>query len=158
MRPLLGLTKICPVRRCIQPLDNDVSQPRPLVDRSLAVLLLKWQAIMAVVLALAALLIDRVAAISVGVGAGIAVLGSLYFAVHAFRYAGAQQAQKIAQSFYKGETGKFVITALLFAAVFSVSSVSSTKSLQAGWLLTGFIFEQLVAWGVMLIATTRSEQ
>jgi ATP synthase protein I len=89
----------------------------------------------------------------VGLGTAIAWVGSLYFALQAFRYAGALQAPKIVQSFYKGEAGKFVLTALLFAAVFA-----GVKPLQAGWFLTGFILEQLVAWGILLTAATRTKQ
>jgi ATP synthase protein I len=128
-----------------------VNQPRPLVDRSQAVQLLKWQAVLAVLLVLTALLFSsQQAAASVGLGCGIAMAGSLYFALQAFRYAGAQQAQVIVQSFFKGEAGKFVITALLFAAVFAW-----VKPLHAGWLLSGFILEQFaVAWGVLLVGTT----
>lgn len=88
-----------------------------------------------------------------GLGAGIAIAGSLYFALQAFRHAGARQAPQIVRSFYKGEAGKFVITVLLFAAVFV-----GVRPLQAGWLLTGFILEQLVVWGFMLGTTTRPKQ
>lgn len=128
-----------------------MNQPRPLVDRSQAVQLLKWQAVLAVLLMFSALLISsQQAALSVGTGCAIAMSGSLYFALQAFRYAGAQQAHKIVQSFFKGEAGKFVITALLFAAVFVW-----VKPLHTGWLLSGFILEQFaVAWGVLLAGTT----
>lgn len=130
-----------------------MSQPRSLVDRTQAYLLLKWQCAVAIGLMLLAVFFGQQAVIAVGLGAGIAVVGSLYFALQAFRHAGAVQAPKIVHSFYKGEAGKFVITALLFAAVFS-----GVRPLQTGWLLTGFILEQLVAWGVLLAATTRSKQ
>ena len=130
-----------------------MSQPRPLVDRSQARLLLKWQAALAVVLTALALLKGREAAIAMGLGAGIAIAGSLYFALQAFRHAGARQAPQIVRSFYKGEAGKFIITVLLFAAVFV-----GVRPLQAGWLLTGFILEQLVVWGFMLGTTTRPKQ
>lgn len=130
-----------------------MSQPRPLVDRSQALHLLKWQIILAVVLTALALFISTGAALATGLGAGIAIAGSLYFALQAFRHAGAIQAPQIVQSFYKGEAGKFVITVLLFAAVFAW-----VKPLQAGWLLTGFILEQLVAWGVLLAGNTGTKQ
>lgn len=132
-----------------------MSQPRPLVDRSQAVQLLKWQAVLAVLLMLSALLFSsKQAMLSVGVGCAIAMAGSLYFALQAFRYAGAQQAPLIVQSFFKGETGKFVITVLLFAAVFAW-----VKHLHTGWLLSGFILEQFaVAWGVLLVGTTGSKK
>ena len=133
-------------------LDVFVSQSRPLVDRSQALFLLKWQGALALVLALLALPFGAVAAMSVGLGAGIALAGSLYFALQAFRHGGARQASQIVQGFYKGEAGKFVITVLLFAAVFA-----GVRPLRAGWLLTGFILEQLVVWGFLLKATTGSK-
>lgn len=127
-----------------------MSQPRSLVDRSQALQLLKWQCVLAVVLMLAATVLGGVqVALSVGLGCGIAITGSVYFALQAFRHAGATQALQIVQGFYKGEAGKFVITVLLFAAVFAW-----VKAMLPGWLLSGFILEQLVAWGVLLAGTT----
>jgi ATP synthase protein I len=123
------------------------------VDRSQALHLLKWQVILAVVLTTLALFKSTGTALAIGLGAGIAIAGSLYFALQAFRHAGAMRAPQIVQSFYKGEAGKFVITVLLFAAVFAW-----VKPLQAGWLLTGFILEQLVAWGVLLAGNTGTKQ
>jgi ATP synthase protein I len=128
-----------------------VNQPRPMVDRSQALLLLKWQLILAVILSAVACYAGESAVLSVALGCVIAMAGSLYFALQAFRHAGAISAPQIVQSFYKGEAGKFVITALLFAAVFAW-----VKSVLPGWLLSGFILEQLVvAWGVLLAGTTR---
>lgn len=127
-----------------------MSQPRPLVDRSQALQLLKWQCVLAVSLMLAAAVFAGMQAVlSMALGCGIAMAGSVYFALQAFRHAGATQAQQIVQGFYKGEAGKFVITVLLFAAVFAW-----VKAMLPGWLLSGFILEQLVAWGVLLVGTT----
>lgn len=130
-----------------------MSQPRPLVDRSQALLLLKWQIALAVLLTALALFKSTGAALATGLGTGIAIIGSVYFALLAFRHAGATKAPQIVQSFFKGEAGKFIITVLLFAAVFAW-----VRPEHPGWLLTGFILEQLVAWGVLLAATTRSKQ
>jgi ATP synthase protein I len=115
--------------------------------------LLRRQAMFAVVLITFALIKGTGAATAVGLGAGIAVVGNSYFVLQAFRYAGAGQASQIVRSFYKGEAGKFVITVLLFAAVFAW-----VKPLQVGWLLTGFILEQLVVWSLMLSTSTGSKQ
>lgn len=134
-------------------LDVFVSQPRPLVDRSQASRLLKWQAALAAVLALAALIDSPGAAVSAGLGAGIALAGSVYFVLQAFRDGGARAAPQIVRNFYKGEAGKFVITVLLFAAVFAWA-----KPQRPGWLLTGFILEQLVVWGFVLRSTTAPKQ
>jgi ATP synthase protein I len=123
------------------------------VDRSQALLLLKWQFVLALVLIAVALLKNIGAAIAAGLGAGIAIVGSLYFALQAFRHAGAKQAPQIVRSFYKGEAGKFVITVLLFAVV-----LVWVKPLQVGWLLTGFILEQLVVWGFLFATAAESKQ
>lgn len=128
-----------------------MSQPRPLVDRTLPLRLLTWQLILGVVVAAAAFAFSPMKGLSAGLGAGIAIAGNLYFYLRAFRYAGAASAQKIVQNFYRGEAGKFLITVLLLAVVFV-----RVKSVQAGWLMTGFILEQLVAWAVPLMAARRA--
>lgn len=148
-----GMVIFSPARLLYPHPEDTLSQPRPLVDRTQAVRLLKWQLILALVLSALALPFGVVAALSTGLGCGIALTGSLYFALQAFRHAGATQAPQIVHSFYKGEAGKFVITVLLFAAVFAW-----VRPLQAGWLLTGFILEQLVAWGVLLAGNTGKKQ
>lgn len=127
-----------------------MSQPRPLVDRSPALQLLTAQVVLGCVIGLAALLVSPRAAASVALGAGIALAGSLYFALRAFQMAGGAAASRILQNFYKGEVGKFIITVLLLAVV-----LLRFKSVQVGWLLTGFILEQLVAFVVHLVATVR---
>ena len=127
-----------------------MSQPRPLVDRTPAVHLLIGQLSIALCVMLMALMVSPRAAWSAGMGAGIAIAGSLYFTLRAFFYAGAADASRILQSFYKGEAGKFVITVLLFAAVFA-----GIKSVHIGWLLTGFILEQLAVFVVHLVETVR---
>ncbi len=51
-------------------------------------------------------------------GGLISIVPNAYFARWAFRFSGAQSAAHVTQSFYRGEAGKFVLTACLFAAVF----------------------------------------
>lgn len=130
-----------------------MSQPRPLVDRTIALRVLRWQVIAGLSIAGIAAVFSLQAGLSAGLGAGIAVAGSLYFALQAFRHAGAASAQRIVQGFYKGEAGKFVITALLFAVVFI-----TCKWVMPGWLFTGFILEQLVLWLLPLLAATKGER
>lgn len=127
-----------------------MSQPSPLVDRTVPLRLLTWQLVLGVGVTVAAFALSPGKGLSAGLGAGIAVAGNLYFYLRAFRYAGAASAQKVVQGFYRGEAGKFLITVLLLAVVFA-----RVKSVQAGWLLTGFILEQLVAWAVPLMAARR---
>ncbi len=77
------------------------------------------QALMLFLLAAGLLLIDVLAAKSALIGGLISVLPNAYFARLAFRHRGARAAPAVAQSFYRGEAGKFVMTATLFAVVFS---------------------------------------
>src|SRR5690606_2935274 len=48
-------------------------------------------------------------------GGLIVWLPNLYFAHKAFRFSGARAAQSIVRSFYAGEAGKLILTAVLFA-------------------------------------------
>lgn len=119
-----------------------ISKPEPLVDLAPATRQLSWQATLLLVLTLVAWMRDgQLAGMSAAAGAGIAVIGQAYFVVRAFRHAGAVSARAIVQNFYRGEAGKFMLTALLFAAVFI-----AWKQVLTGWLFASFILEQLVAW------------
>ncbi len=131
-----------------------MSQPRPLVDRSIVVRLLKLQLVLTLGVTLAGMLAGLWAGFSAGMGGVIALAGSGYFALQAFRHADATSASHIVRSFFKGEAGRFVLTAALFAVVFA-----AVKSVQAVWLLTGFILVHLVgAWGILLAGTTGTKK
>jgi ATP synthase protein I len=120
----------------------------------MAVRLLKWQLALTMGIAATGLLDGLWAGVSAGMGGGIALAGSMYFALQAFRHAGATSASHIVRSFYKGEAGKFVLTAALFAVV-----LVTVPSVQGAWLLTGFILVHLVgAWGVLLPGTTGTKK
>jgi len=128
------------------------SKPQPLVDINPALIQLRWQVRLLVIsTVLTLLLVNRAAGLSVLAGAGIAVIGQGYFVWRAFRHAGAISAKQIVQGFYRGEAGKFLLTAALFATVFLAYA-----AVKPGWLFTGFILEQLVAWIVPL--TMRATQ
>lgn len=127
-----------------------MSQPSPLVDRTPARHLLFGQLALGLCVVMVALASSPRAAESAGLGAGIAFVGSLYFTVRAFSHAGAASAQKIVQSFYKGVAGKIVLSGLLLAFVFL-----RIRSVSIGWLLTGFILEQLAAFVIHLVDTLR---
>lgn len=119
-----------------------ISKPQPLVNMAPALRQLSWQIALLLVLAAAAAITSGLKpALSAAAGAGIAVIGQAYFVARAFRHAGAPSARHIVQDFYRGEAGKFTLTALLFAAVFI-----TWKSVMPGWLFASFILEQLVAW------------
>ncbi|WP_026146629.1 F0F1 ATP synthase subunit I [Zestomonas thermotolerans] len=63
--------------------------------------------------------LGTVAGYSALLGGLIAWLPNLYFAHKAFRFGGARAAREIVRSFYAGEAGKLVFTAVLFALTFA---------------------------------------
>ncbi len=62
---------------------------------------------------------DSVTAYSVLLGGLVSALPNAYFALKAFRYSGARQMPQVVKSFYAGESGKMIITAVMFALVFA---------------------------------------
>lgn len=64
-------------------------------------------------------LIDGVTGYSVFLGGMVSTLPNAYFAIKAFRYSGARQMPQVLKSFYAGESGKMIITAVMFALVFA---------------------------------------
>lgn len=83
----------------------------------------------------------RVSGISGLCGGLIAWLPNLYFAHKAFRFSGARAAQSIVRSFYAGEAGKLVLTAVLFALTFA-----GVKPLNALAVFGVFLLTQGVGW------------
>lgn len=74
-------------------------------------------------------------------GGLIAWLPNVYFAHKAFRFSGARAAQAIVRSFYAGEAGKLILTAVLFALTFA-----GVKPLDALAVFGVFLLTQLVNW------------
>ncbi len=64
------------------------------------------------------LLLDNTTALSAWFGGLTALLPNIYFAHRAFRFSGARAATLVVRSFYQGEAGKVLLTAILFAGVF----------------------------------------
>ena len=83
--------------------------------------------------------IDAAVARSVLAGGLISALSNGYFAVQAFRYQGAENADEVVRSFLKGEIGKFVIAILLFALSFNF-----LEDLNVVALFSGFLFAHVV--------------
>ncbi|TBU92129.1 F0F1 ATP synthase subunit I [Phytopseudomonas dryadis] len=79
-------------------------------------------------------------------GGLIAWLPNLYFAHKAFRFSGARAAQAIVRSFYAGEAGKLILTAVLFALVFA-----GVRPLDALAVFGVFLLTQLVNWFAPLL-------
>lgn len=86
---------------------------------------------------------DAAIARSVLVGGLISALSNSYFAVQAFRYQGADNADKVVRSFLKGEIGKIVIAVLLFALSFNY-----LEGLNVVALFSGFLFAHLIGISV----------
>ncbi len=63
---------------------------------------------------------------SILTGACLYIIPQSYFALYAFRFRGARASRLIAQSFYRGEVGKYVLTLVGFACVFSSPATWST--------------------------------
>jgi ATP synthase protein I len=83
-------------------------------------------------------------------GGLIAWLPNMYFAHKAFRFTGARAAQAIVRSFYAGEAGKLILTAVLFALTFA-----GVKPLDALAVFGVFFLTQLVNWFAPLLTKTR---
>nr|WP_298171327.1 F0F1 ATP synthase subunit I [uncultured Pseudomonas sp.] len=83
-------------------------------------------------------------------GGLIAWLPNMYFAHKAFRFTGARAAQAIVRSFYAGEAGKLILTAVLFALTFA-----GVKPLDALAVFGVFFVTQLVNWFSPLLMKIR---
>jgi ATP synthase protein I len=78
------------------------------------------QFLLCIAAALIALLtLNLVTAYSILLGGFISIVPNGYFAWKAFRYRGARNTPLIVKSFYAGETGKLIMTVVLFALVFA---------------------------------------
>jgi len=84
---------------------------------------------------------DAVVAYSALLGGLIQVIPQAWFARQAFRYAGARRVHAIVSAMYWGETGKVVLSAVLFTTTFLVIS-----PLDVGALFSSFVIMILVQW------------
>lgn len=85
--------------------------------------------------------VDVTTAYSVLLGGMISILPNTYLGAMAFRHSGARAAQEVATSLYRGEVGKFVLTAVFFACIFVF-----IKPLSVGALFTTFIAMMVLNW------------
>ena len=65
-------------------------------------------------------LVDRTLATSALVGGLVHISPQAWFSWQAFKYGGARQVDLVVKSMYRGEAGKVVLTAVLFAILFTV--------------------------------------
>ena len=84
---------------------------------------------------------DAVVAYSALLGGLIQIIPQAWFARQAFRYAGARRVHAIVSAMYWGETGKVVLSAVLFTTTFLMIS-----PLNVGALFSSFVIMSLVQW------------
>ena len=78
-------------------------------------------------------------ALSVLLGGLISALPNSYFALPAFKYSGARNADKIVRGFIRGELGKIVMTVVFFALSFALISSLNELALILGFIATHFV-------------------
>lgn len=72
-------------------------------------------------------------------GGLISALPNSFFAMQAFRYQGARNADRVVKSFMRGELGKIIITLMLFALSFALIANLSELALIIGFGATHFV-------------------
>jgi len=82
--------------------------------------------------------------LSSALGGAAAFVPNLYFALRIVRSSG-KPARKIVNSFYAGESGKLLLTAVLFILIFKVPNIEIIP------LLTGYITALSVFWFALLM-------
>lgn len=87
-----------------------------------------------------------VAAYSAFLGGLTALLPNVYFTYKAFQYFGARSIAVIIQSFWAGQMGKLVLTAVLFAVLFL-----GVKPLNVLALFVGYILVQMTSATSLLL-------
>ena len=78
-------------------------------------------------------------ALSVLLGGLISALPNSYFALHAFKYSGARNAENMFRGFSVGELGKIVITVVLFALSSGLICNLNELALILGFIATHFV-------------------
>ncbi|MGS2723506.1 ATP synthase subunit I [Porticoccus sp. GXU_MW_L64] len=76
------------------------------------------QLLILALLSLAVLPVDSRLAASAAVGGLIQIIPHAWFTRQAYRYTGARQVRNIVNAMYRGESGKILLSAALFAVVF----------------------------------------
>lgn len=92
---------------------------------------------------------NAIAAYSALLGGLVSAVPNGYFAVQAFRFRGAQNAEKVVKSFRKGEVVKIMMTILMFAMIFTVVPNVEALALIVGFvavLFTGIMMSGLIRY------------
>ncbi|NOQ35017.1 MAG: F0F1 ATP synthase assembly protein I [Methylococcaceae bacterium] len=83
-------------------------------------------------------------ALSPLLGGVAAFIPNLYFALRMARTAG-QDAQKIVRSFYAGESGKLILTGILFVIIFQQPNIELLP------LMTGYVAALSIFWFALIL-------
>ena len=94
-----------------------------------------------------------VAGSSALLGGLISAVPNSYFALHAFKFQGARNADKVVKSFIRGELGKIVFTGVLFALSFTLVTSLNELALIAGFVAAHFV--GVVMSGTIAYSPTR---
>ena len=98
------------------------------------------QLAVAIFMAVISLLLSGIVlAYSVLAGGLISALPNSYFALHAYRYQGARNAQNVVKGFIRGELGKIIMTVILFALSFMLITSLNELALILGFTLIHFV-------------------
>jgi len=89
--------------------------------------------------AISLLISGSVLAYSLLTGGLISALPNSYFALHAYRYQGARNAQNVVKGFIRGELGKIIMTVVLFALSFTLITNLNELALILGFTLIHFV-------------------
>ena len=123
-----------------RPLKQNTGFGAPIVKPPLLKIYLGQCSVLAVLTA-GLFFVDVTTAYSVLLGGMVSILPNTYLGAMAFRHSGARAAQEVATSLYRGEVGKFVLTAVFFACIFVF-----IKPLSVGALFTMFIAMMVLNW------------
>ena len=85
------------------------------------------------------LIFGAVVGYSALLGGLISAVPNSYFALHAFKFQGARNADKVVKSFIRGELGKIVFTGVLFALSFTLVTSLNELALIAGFVAAHFV-------------------
>lgn len=81
-----------------------------------------FQLLILTLISVALLPIEQSLAASAALGGLIQIIPQAWFTRQAYRYSGARQIRNVVNAMYRGETGKILLTAALFAVVFKMAS------------------------------------
>ncbi|MGB1270821.1 MAG: F0F1 ATP synthase subunit I [Endozoicomonas sp.] len=123
---------------------------RPWLQRPPVHRVIVAQLIVTTVLSAALFPLGYTVALSAWLGGLCCLVPNAYFIWRAFRFSGAGAAKLITRSFYQGEAGKLVLTAVMFILTYTL-----VKSLEPVALLGAFILVQMVNWFTPLLVVRR---